>query len=58
MTSEHSYSQHAIKQFIIINYVSEHQLAPVIDASHTTPTTHVNRDSKLLKLTEEALSML
>ena len=37
-------------QYIIIYYVSEHQLPPVIDAFHTTPTTHVNRGSKLLKL--------
>ena len=34
----------------VINYVSEHQLPPVIDASHTTPTTHVNQGPKLLKL--------
>ena len=38
------------KQFIITNYVSEHQLPHIIDASHTTPATHVNRDPKLLKL--------
>jgi len=30
-------------------YVSEHQLPPVIDASHTTPITRVNRNPKLLK---------
>ena len=30
--------------------VSEHQLSPVIDAFHTTPTTHVNQSPKLLKL--------
>ena len=32
------------------NYVSEYQLPPVIDVSHTMPTTHVNQGSKLLKL--------
>ena len=37
-------------QFFIINYVSEHQLPHVIDASHTTPITHVNQSPKLLKL--------
>ena len=37
-------------RFFIINYVSEHQLSHVIDASHTTPITHVNQDPKLLKL--------
>jgi len=26
----------------IINYISEHQLSHAVDASHTTPTTHVN----------------
>jgi len=31
-------------------YVSEYQLPPVIDASHTTPITHVNKGPKLLKL--------
>ena len=36
-------------QFFIINYVSEHQLPHVIDASHTT-TTRANRDPQLLKL--------
>ena len=33
-------------------------LPPVIDASHTTPTTPVNQGPKLLKLVEETLSML
>ena len=33
---------------MIINYVIEHQLPPVIDASHATPITCVNQDSKLL----------
>jgi len=37
-------------QYTIIYYVSEHQLPPVIDTSHTTPITRVNRDPKLLKL--------
>ena len=41
------------KQFIIINYVSEHQLPHVIDISHTTPITNVNRDSMLWKLIDE-----
>jgi len=36
--------------FFIINYVSEHHLPHVIDASHTTPITRANRDPKLLKL--------
>ena len=31
-------------------YVSERQLPPVIDASHTMPITHVNQGPKLLKL--------
>jgi len=35
---------------MIINYVSKYQLPPVIDASHTTPITHVNRNPMLLKL--------
>ena len=29
-------------QYIIIYYVSEHQLLPIIDASHTSFITHVN----------------
>ena len=37
-------------QYIIIYYVSEHQLPPVIDASHTMPTTRVNQGLTLLKL--------
>ena len=37
-------------QYIIIYYVSEHQLSPVIDAFHTTPITRVNRGPNLLKL--------
>ena len=37
-------------QFLIINYVSEHQLSHIIDASHTTPTTRANRGPQLLKL--------
>ena len=40
-------------QFVIINYVSEHQLSHVIGASHITPTTRVNQDSKLLKSIDE-----
>ena len=51
-TSEHSQSLYAFKQFIIINYVSEHQLLHAVDAFHTTPTTHVNRNPMLLKLIE------
>ena len=38
------------KQFIIINYVSEHQLSHAVGASHTAPTTHVNWGRMLLKL--------
>ena len=34
----------------VINYVSEHQLPPVIDASHTTPITCDNQGPMLLKL--------
>jgi len=43
---------------LVIYYVSEHQLPPVIDASHTTSTTRVNQGPKLLKLVEETLSIL
>ena len=39
-------------RFIIINYVSEHQLFHIVNTSHTMPTTHVNRDLMLLKLIE------
>ena len=35
---------------MIYYYVSEHQLPPVIDASHITHITHVNQGLKLLKL--------
>ena len=42
----------------IINYVSEHQLSHVVDASHTMPTMRANRGPKLLKLIEETLSDL
>ena len=58
MASEYSQSQHAIKQFDIINYVSKHQLLHIIDASHTTSTTRVNLGPMLLKLMKETLSML
>jgi len=30
------------RQFIIIYYVSEHQLPHILDASHSTPITRVN----------------
>ena len=41
----------SMKDFgFVINYVSEHQLPLVIDASHITPTTRVNQGPKLLKL--------
>ena len=51
----HTYSRvitvsHNTLQCIIINYVSEHQLPHVIDASHTTPITRTNRGPQLLKL--------
>ena len=36
--------------FIFINYVSEHQLSHAINACYTISTTHVKRDSMLLKL--------
>ena len=45
------------KQFIIFNYVGEHQLPPVIDASHIAPITRVYQSPELLKLVEETLSM-
>ena len=35
---------------IVINYVSEHQLPHVINASHIMLTTHVNWDPMSLKL--------
>jgi len=35
---------------VIMNYVSEHQLPHVVNASHTTPTTYVNWAPMLLKL--------
>ena len=37
-------------QYVTIYYVSEHQLPPVIDAFHTTPTTRVNRYPKFIKI--------
>ena len=62
-TSGHEYNQMSIiscmyQMFAISHstllpvyyYVSEHQLLPVIDAFHTTPTTHVNQGPMLLKL--------
>jgi len=36
-------------QFVIINYISEHQLSHAVDTSHTTSTTHVNQGPRLLK---------
>jgi len=42
--------QSVVIMFAFINYVSEHQLPHVMDASHTTSTTHVNLDPMLLKL--------
>ena len=35
---------------IIIYYVSEHQLPPIIDASHTAPTTCVNQYPKFIEI--------
>jgi len=35
---------------LLLLIVSEHQLSHAINASHTTPTTHVNLDLMLLKL--------
>jgi len=43
-------SYNTFEQFIIIYYVSEHQLPPIIDASHITPITCANQRPKLLKL--------
>ena len=37
-------------QFINIYYVSEHQLPPVIDASHTTATIRVNKGPKFIEI--------
>ena len=37
-------------QLFIINYVSEHQLSHVIDASHIMPITRANRGPQLLKV--------
>ena len=34
---------------MIINYLSEYPLPHAVDASHTTPDTHVNRGPRLLK---------
>ena len=51
------YNDNVRFQFVIY-YVSEHQLPPVIDASHTTPTTRVNQGPKLLKFVKETLSVL
>ena len=51
MSTSGEYSQlQYIIQFIIINYVSEHHLPYIINASHTMPTIRVDKDSKLLKL--------
>ena len=41
---------HGLSFQSVINYVSEHQLPHVVNASHTTPTTHVNQVPMLLKL--------
>ena len=35
---------------VVIHYVSEHQLPHVVNASHTTLTTHINQGPMLLKL--------
>jgi len=43
---------HGLSCYSVINYVSEHQLPHIVDASHTTPTTHVDWGPILLKLTE------
>ena len=37
-------------QPLVINYVSEHQLPHAINASHITPTTHINWGPMILKL--------
>jgi len=44
------YNVNEIIQFFIINYVSEHQLPHIIDASHATPITRANRGPQLSKL--------
>ena len=49
-TGEHCQVTLQCGQLIVINYVSEHQLSPVIDASHTMSITHVNKGLILLKL--------
>ena len=37
-------------QYVYYYYISEHQLSPIIDASHTTSITRVNQNLMLLKL--------
>jgi len=39
--STHQYAVYYVR-FIIINYVNEHQLPHIVNASHITPTIYVN----------------
>ena len=48
--SIHVSSEHNQSQYIIIYYVSEHQLPHAVDASHTTPTARVNQCPKLFEI--------
>jgi len=45
-------------QFIIIYYVSKHQLPYAVNAPHTTSVTRVNRNLMLLKLIGETFHVL
>ena len=53
IASEHSQFTLYYARFIIVGYVSEHQLPYAVNTSHTTPTTRVNWDLMLLKLIGE-----
>ena len=69
-SGDYSQSQYVINNSLSFIMSANTKLSPVIDASHTTPTTRVinashttptarvNRSPKLLKLREETLSML
>jgi len=43
ITGEHSQFTVHYEISSFINYVSEHQLSHIVNASHTMPSTHVNR---------------
>ena len=48
-SGDYSQSQYTINNALSF-IISEHQLPPVIDASHATPIARVNQGPKLLKL--------